>query len=218
MLIRYLGHATFYLVTAAGTRIVTDPYEPGAFGGAFQYAAIPDPADIITISHQHADHNAAKDVPGQAAVFSTPGEYTQREVTLRGLPSYHDATQGAERGPNIVWAIAADGLRVCHLGDLGAPLAAEQIATVGPIDVLFVPVGGTFTLDARGATEVVQLLQPRLAIPMHYRTPKVKLNIDTEESFLREKRNVQRVEGSELHVTTDSLPHATQIVVLKPAL
>lgn len=217
MNIRFLGHATFYLITGNGTRIVTDPYEPGGFGGAIGYGPIPDPADVVTVSHQHADHNDVKSVPGSPVVLSSAGEYTEKGVVFRGLATYHDERRGAERGPNIVWSIETDGMRICHLGDLGATLAAEEVKHLGPIDVLMIPVGGTFTLDARGATEVVNALKPRLAIPMHYRTPKVKLNIAPVDDFLADKRNVQRLDGGEMTVSTDTLPRDTEIVVLKPA-
>jgi L-ascorbate metabolism protein UlaG (beta-lactamase superfamily) len=218
MNLRFLGHATFYITTANGTRIVTDPYEPGGFGGAIGHGPIPDPADVITISHQHADHNDVKSVPGSPIVLSSVGEYTEKGVTFRGLATFHDAKRGAERGGNIVWSIEADGLRLCHLGDLGATLAAEEVGHLGPIDVLLIPVGGTFTLDARGATEVMNALKPRLALPMHYRTPKVKLNIAYVDDFLADKRNVERVKGSDLTVTTGTLPKTTEIIVLEPAL
>ena len=218
MKIQFLGHAAFYIVTANGTRIVTDPYESGAFGGAIGYGPVPEPADVVTVSHQHADHNDAKSVPGHPVVLSAPGERTEKGVTFRGLATFHDTKRGAERGANIVWSIEADGMRICHLGDLGVTSAAEEIKHLGPIDVLLVPVGGTFTIDARGATEVVNALKPRLALPMHYRTPKTRLNIAYVDEFLVDKRNVRRVDGSELVVTTDTLPHETEIVVLKPAL
>jgi L-ascorbate metabolism protein UlaG (beta-lactamase superfamily) len=218
MKITFLGHSAFYLVTVSGTRIITDPYEAGAFGGALGYGPIPEPADVVTISHQHADHNDAKSVVGNPVVLSAPGTYTEKGVTFRGLPTFHDAKQGAERGANLVWAVEADGMRVCHLGDLGVTLAAEEIKRLGPIDVLLIPVGGTFTLDARGATEVAAALKPRLIIPMHYRTPKTKLNIAYVDDFLADKQHVRRLEGSELEVTTDTLPRETEVVVLKAAL
>ncbi len=218
MRIRFLGHSAFALTTADGTRVIMDPYQAGAFGGAIGHAAIPDPADVITISHAHADHNDAKSVPGSAIVLNAPGEFTEHGITFRGIATYHDAKRGAERGPNIVWCVRAEGLQVCHLGDLGTPLAAREVDSAGPIDVLLVPVGGTFTIDARGATEVVKTLTPHLVIPMHYRSPKVKINLDPVEEFLREKRHVRRLEESELEVTTKSLPQETEVVVLRAAL
>jgi L-ascorbate metabolism protein UlaG (beta-lactamase superfamily) len=219
MRIRFLGHAAFLIVTEKGTRIITDPYQPGAFGGAIGHAPIPETADIVTISHQHMDHNDAKNLPGTVTVFDQPGEYEELGVRLKGVSTYHDDRRGQERGPNIAWVIGADGLQVCHLGDLGMALEAEHVTAVGPIDVLIIPVGGTFTIDAAGATRVVEALKPRLVIPMHYRTPKVKLNIDYVDSFLRDKPNVRRVGGSDIEVTPDTLPKVPyEIWVLEPAL
>jgi L-ascorbate metabolism protein UlaG (beta-lactamase superfamily) len=219
MRIRFLGHSAFLIVTAKGTRIITDPYQPGAFGGAIGHAPIPETADIVTISHQHADHNDAKDLPGTVTVFDQPGEYEEAGVRLKGVPTYHDDKRGQERGANIAWVIAADGMHVCHLGDLGMTLEAGHVGAVGPIEVLLIPVGGTFTIDAAGATEVVEALKPRLVIPMHYRTAKTKLNIAYVDDFLRDKRNVRKVGASDIEITPDTLPKVPyEVWVLEPAL
>lgn len=219
MRIRFLGHSAFLIITQKGTRIITDPYQPGAFGGAIGHAPIPETADIVTISHQHADHNDAKDLPGTVTVFDQPGEYDELGVRLRGVSTYHDDKGGRERGANIAWVIAADGLHVCHLGDLGMILEAGHVGAVGPIDVLLIPVGGTFTIDAAGATRVVEALKPRLVIPMHYRTAKTKLNLDYVDNFLRDKKHVRRVGSSDIEVTPDTLPKVPyEIWVLEAAL
>lgn len=218
MKIKFLGHAAFLITTAEGAKIVTDPYEPGGFGGAIAYGRLKEAADFVVISHEHADHNYVKMVPGDPLVIRGPGEQTHRGITFRGLATHHDTSRGAERGDNTVRVIAADDLTVCHLGDLGHALSPEDAIALGSIDVLLVPVGGTFTVDAEGATAVVNRLRPSIAIPMHFRTRKVSFDIAPVDDFLAGKANVRRVEGSEVEVAKDTLPEPTEIVVLRPAL
>lgn len=218
MKIKFLGHAAFLVTTADGIKIVTDPYEPGGFDGAIGYGPLKEPADFAVVSHDHADHNYVKMVPGDPVVVKGPGEQRHGDIVFRALAAYHDTTRGAERGRNIVRVIEADGMTVCHLGDLGHILSPEDATALGTIDVLMVPVGGTFTVDAKGATSVVNRLRPHIAIPMHYRTPKVALDIAPVDDFLAGKSRVRRVSGSEIEVTKDTLPEPTEIVVLEPAL
>jgi len=218
MKIKFLGHAAFLITAADGTKIVTDPYEPGGFGGAIGYGPLKEPADIVVVSHDHADHNYIKMVPGNPTVVRGPGEQTHRGITFRALATHHDASRRAERGENLVRCIVADGLTVCHLGDLGHVLSPEDATAIGAVDVLLVPVGGTFTVDAKGATAVVNRLRPRIAIPMHFLAPKVGFDIAPVDGFLAGKPRVRRVNGSEIEVTKETLPEPTEIVVLEPAL
>lgn len=218
MKIRFLGHAAFLITTADGTRIVTDPYEPGGFGGAIRHGALDEPADIVVVSHDHADHNYVQMVPGNPVVVREPGDQTHRGVTFRSLATFHDDARGAERGPNVVRVMEADGIALCHLGDLGVPLAPEDVAALGLVDVLMVPVGGVFTIDAKGASDVINRLRPRIAIPMHFRTAKVGFDLAPVDDFLRGKPGVRRVDGSEIEITKETLSEPTEIVVLQPAL
>jgi len=218
MKITFLGHAAFLITTADGTKVVTDPYEPGGFGGAIGYGPLREPADVVVVSHEHADHNYVSMVPGRPVVVRGAGEATHRGVRFRSLATYHDPSRGAERGPNTVRVIEADGITVCHLGDLGDQITAADATCLGPIDVLMVPVGGTFTVDAKGATAIVNRLRPRIAIPMHFKTSKTSLNLAPVDGFLAGKRRVRRVDGSDLEVTRDNLPEPTEIVVLQSAL
>jgi len=218
MKVRYLGHAAFLITTADGRKVVTDPYEPGGFGGAIGYGALKEPADFVTVSHEHADHNYIGMVPGNPTVIRQAGEETHGGILFRALMTHHDASRGAERGRNIVRVMEADGISVCHLGDLGHALSPEDATALGALDVLLVPVGGTFTVDAKGATAVVNRLRPRIAIPMHYRTLKVGLDIAPVDGFLAGKSRVTRVDGSEIELDKGTLPEPTEIVVLEPAL
>lgn len=218
MKVKFLGHAAFLITTSDGRRIVTDPYEPGGFGGALGHGRLTEPADFVTVSHQHADHNYVKMVPGKPRVISKAGEESYDGILFRALITHHDMSKGAERGGNIVRVVEADGITLCHLGDLGHTLSPEDSTALGPLDVLMVPVGGTFTIDARGATAVINRLRPCIAIPMHYRTPKVSLNLAPVDDFLAGKSRVRRIEGSELDLEKGSLPEPIEIVVLQPAL
>lgn len=218
MKIKYLGHAAFLITTADGRKIVTDPYEPGGFGGAIGYGALEEAADFVTVSHEHADHNYVEMVPGNPTVISRAAEERHNGILFRALRTHHDASRGAERGANVVRVIEADGISVCHLGDLGHTLSPEDATALGALDILLVPVGGTFTVDAKGATAVVNRLRPCIAIPMHFRTPKVTLDIAPVDGFLAGKPRVRRIEGSEIDLDKGSLPEPTEIVVLAPAL
>jgi L-ascorbate metabolism protein UlaG (beta-lactamase superfamily) len=218
MKIRFLGHAAFLITTAGGAKIVTDPYEPGGFGGAIGYGPLTEPADVVVVSHDHADHNYVDMVPGKPAIVRGTKDQSVRGVAFRAVATHHDAAGGRERGENVVWMMEADDLRLCHLGDLGHTLTADQVAALGSVDVLMVPVGGTFTVDAEGATEVVNAVKPHIAIPMHYQTPKLGFHLASVDEFLAGKARVRRVGGPEIELTRETLPEPTEIVVLESAL
>lgn len=218
MNIKFLGHAAFLITSEAGVRIVTDPYEPGGYNGAVGYDPITEAAAVVTISHEHADHNFARGVPGNPSVVRGLGHHQAAGISFLGVASYHDRIQGRARGSNTIFVFEADDLRVCHLGDLGHVLTVEQVAQVGPVDVLLLPVGGEATINARAATEVAGQLRARLIIPMHFKTPKIRFPFAPVDDFLRGKENVRRPGGSEIAVTKGNLPSEPQIVVLEPAL
>ncbi|HUT75567.1 MAG TPA: MBL fold metallo-hydrolase [Armatimonadota bacterium] len=218
MTIRYLGHASFLVAAADGANIVFDPYQPGAFNGAIGYGRMSEPAAVVAISHDHADHNFAAGVPGSPQVIRTPGAHWAGSVRLRGIAAKHDASNGEARGDNVVFCAEIDGVRLCHLGDLGHELSDAQVTEIGPVEVLLCPVGGTFTIDCEGATRVMQALRPRITIPMHFKTPKANLPIAPVDDFLRGKHNVRREGGSEITVTPETLPPEPLLIVLEPAL
>ena len=134
-----------------------------------------------------------------------------------GCSSWHDAVGGAQRGPNTVFVFSVDGVKFCHLGDLGHRLSSEQISQIGSVDILFVPVGGNYTIDAKTATEVCSDLKPKVIIPMHYKTPKANLPIASVEDFLQAKENVKRLNSSIFQFKPSDLPTASQIIVIDPA-
>lgn len=209
MKIRWIGHAAFYIETSGGVRIRTDPYDASVGLPLSQLEA-----DAVTVSHEHFDHNAVGTVPGRPEIVKGPRPITVKAITFRPTPSFHDDTQGSERGRNTIYSFEADGVRVAHLGDLGQLPTPAQISEIGPVDVLFVPVGAVYTLDAAGATEAVRLIGPRIGVPMHYKIPGLTIGIAALDPFLEGKDAVERL--SELEVTPEVLGEPTRIVVLEP--
>lgn len=182
--ITYLGHSSFKLKGKTAT-LVTDPYD--------KYIGFKFPtteANIVTISHNHDDHNKVEAVTGVKKVINGPGEYEVMDVSILGFGAYHDAKKGEERGVNTIYVIEMDGLRLCHLGDLGHALSDELVENLGDIDILMIPVGGTYTIDAKEAVSVVQAIEPSIVIPMHYNvsglSQEVFAKLTPVEDFLKE--------------------------------
>ena len=215
MKIKWLGHASFLITSDNGTRLITDPY---TVKENLTYGEIKESADIVTVSHEHADHNNVAAVQGNPKVVKGAVTDEIKGVKLKGVPAYHDDARGERRGTNVMFCFEVDGLRVCHLGDLGHPLSGEQVAEIGEVDILLIPVGGFYTIDAKVATEVCDRLKPRVIIPMHFKNEKCALPIVGVGEFLRGKKDVSQLDTSEVEFRAEQLPTGTQIVVLKPAL
>ena len=213
MKIKWLGHASFVITSEAGTRIITDPY---ATKEDLRYGEISESADIVTVSHEHTDHNNVAAVGGKPEVVR--GSAKVKGIEFRGIPSYHDEAGGSKRGKNTIICFEVDGIRVCHLGDLGHQLSDKQASELGRIDILLIPVGGYYTIDAKVATQVCNQLKPRVIIPMHYRTDKCTFPIAVVDEFLKGKEAVNRLDASEANFKSEELPARTQIIVLKSAL
>lgn len=218
MNITYNGHASFKLrgKTAA---CVTDP-----FSSDIGFSMPRVSADIVTVSHDHRDHNDTGSVSGTARrdepfVIKAPGEYEVLGVSVFGLPTFHDAKEGSERGKNTIFVIHVDGVSITHLGDLGHGLSNKQVEEIGEVDVLLVPVGGFYTIGPRKAVEVISQLQPSLVIPMHYRTKKhddkTFGKLSKISDFLKEGGYDQAQTTDKLSVSKSSLPEEMEVVVLK---
>jgi len=218
MHIKWCGHASFLITSASGTKILTDPYEPGGYDGALSYGSIPDEIDIAVVSHDHPDHNYIEGLKGHPQVVKGAGSHTVSDIAFKGISTYHDTSHGKERGESTIFCFTVDGVWLCHLGDLGHPLSAEAVAEIGDVDVLMIPVGGFYTIDATVATEVMNTLHPRLTIPMHFKTEKCDFPITTVDDFIANKTNVKRLDTSEIEVTTATLPSSTEIDLLTFAL
>ena len=216
MKIKFLGHATFIITSNKGVKIITDPYavEPGFL----EYGEITESADVVTVSHGHSDHSNVAGVKGNPEVVNRAGRSEAGGIESRGIASSHDDEGGSLRGDNLVFCFKVDGVRVCHLGDLGHRLDDKQLKEIGRVDVLLVPVGGKYTIDAKVAAEVCNQIKPRVTIPMHYKTAKGIPGISGVEEFLSGKANVSRPDSSQAEFKPGELPATGQIIVLKPAL
>jgi L-ascorbate metabolism protein UlaG (beta-lactamase superfamily) len=208
MEITWYGHACFRL-SDRGVVVVTDP-----FAEHLAYARPRIRADVVTISHQHPGHSNRIGFRGGPRFFDGPGEYEVRGVFVTGIATYHDSRSGSSRGRNTVFLFEFDGLTVCHLGDLGHVPTQSQVEALSDVDVLLIPVGGLHTIDASKATEVISLIEPRLVIPMHYKTPREKARLHTAGRFLKEMGLAPMSPLPELRITKSSLPDETQVILL----
>lgn len=217
--IKWLGHAAFLITSGSGVRIITDPYQSGAYGGQIGYGEIPDQADIVTVSHDHGDHNYAQGIAGSPEIIKEPGTYQVRGITFKGLATFHDAVEGKERGKNIIFVMGIDGLGICHLGDLGHLLSAHEIRELGRVDILLAPVGGRpATLEPWEITQLAEQINPRIIIPMHFKTEKIGFPFRPLDDFLAGKERIKRLNTTEVAITSETLPAEPEIMVLQFAL
>lgn len=214
MKIKYLGHSSFLLTESTGTAIVTDPYD-----GAIGYEMPKVSADAVTVSHGHYDHNNVKAVGGNPVILSHEQGYELPGVVINSVKSCHDDMGGSLRGENVIFKFRMDGLDVCHLGDLGEECSAELIEAILPVNVLLIPVGGNYTIDAKTAKEYVDRIMPDVVIPMHYRTKGCLIDIDKVDEFvsLMEDDGVECEEtGEEIELTRDDVDgETTKVYVMR---
>jgi L-ascorbate metabolism protein UlaG (beta-lactamase superfamily) len=210
--IKWFGHSCFELKSRNLT-LITDP---------FKGIGIPEPiatADIVLCSHSHQDHNNAKPVlskDGQLLEGSA-GSKQIKGITIKGVESFHDDMDGSKRGKNTIYTFKLDDISFCHLGDLGHKLSPSTIKQIGTVDVLFIPVGGYFTIGPETATEVCKQLNPRIIIPMHYRMPELSPTFNllkTVDDFLDEKENIEKKNKDKLSLEESDLPKEQRIVIL----
>lgn len=213
MKITHIGHACFFL-EAQSARVVTDPFADNV---PYRFPAVA--ADVVTVSHEHHDHNAVERVSGPASAVRGPGAHRVAGVEIVGVASAHDDAGGAKRRQNTIFRFSLDTIPFAHLGDLGVPLDAEQVKAVQGVAVLFVPIGGTYTIDAREAAGIVHHLPDvRLVFPMHYRTEQVAdWPIAPVDDFLRTMDNVRHIGSSSVALTRETLPEALEVWVLDHA-
>jgi len=213
MEIAWLGHSSFRIKGKSGT-VITDPYED-SIGLKFPRNLT---ADIVTVSHAHSDHNHTTAVKGDFTTFSAPGEYEIGGISLVGVATYHDAKKGQERGKNTAFVIEQEKIRLFHSGDLGHTLSREQLNIVGPIDILFLPVGGIYTIGPQEAVEVINQLEPTVIIPMHYHMPGLAdtfAKLAPVDDFLK-ALGVKSQPQPKYTVTHDQLPEEQTVIILEP--
>lgn len=196
-------------------KLVVDPY-----GEATGLSLPTMEADVVLVTHEHEDHNNKKAVKGEPFVVSNPGEYEVKGVFIQGIPSFHDDVQGKERGSNTIYTIEGEGIRVCHMGDFGQKeLTPQQLEAIGDVDILFIPVGGVYTINGKEAQKVISQLEPKIVVPMHYALPKLKYKLNSVDDFLH-TMGAKKIESQEkLMVKEKDLAaerEETEIVVLSP--
>ena len=178
MKITWLGHSSFLVEDSNSIKLLTDPFD-----SSIGYSVYKGNADIITISHHHFDHDYIKTVKGNPTICDKVGNFNYCDISINGIPAFHDKMKGSKRGENTIYIWEMDDFRLCHLGDLGHTLVAEDIDKIGKIDVLFIPVGGNFTLDGFEASNVAKAIGSHIVIPMHYKTPLLSFPLAGVERF-----------------------------------
>ena len=206
--ISWLGHSCFKIKGSHAT-VITDPYSP-----SLGYSLGKPTARIVTVSHQHPGHSYVQGVGGEPRVITGPGEYEISGILIIGIATFHDAERGEKRGRNTIYLMEVDEVSVCHLGDLGHVLTAEQAEELGNVDILLLPVGGVSTINAPAAAEVVRRLEPKVVIPMHYKTQALSWELEPVGRFLKEIGVKEVNSRPKLSFTRTSLPATTQIFLL----
>ncbi|RLC39242.1 MBL fold metallo-hydrolase [Candidatus Falkowbacteria bacterium] len=213
MIITWIGHSCFKIQNKTGPdgiTVVTDPFDKkiGLKPPSFE-------ADIVTVSHGHDDHNNIKALRGKPFIITSAGEYDTKGVSIQGIESFHDEKGGKERGLNIIYRIEVDDISIAHLGDIGHILDNKQLDVLAGTDILLIPVGGKYTIDAKKAAEIVSQIEPRIVIPMHYKVPGLKIDIDGVDKFIKEI-GLKPTEEEKLKITKKDLPQEDmELVVFK---
>lgn len=214
MEITYIAHSCFK-IKGKDLTLIIDPYDPNSTGQKFVKVS----ADVVLLSHFHDDHSYVDGIGDYELLIDSPGQYEKNGVFINGYKTYHDNKQGEERGKNTVYVIEIDDITIMHLGDLGHELSKETIEKIPDIDVLLIPVGGVYTIDAETAVKVISSIEPGFVIPMHYQTPTLKLpeKLDGVEKFLDEMGadDVERVDT--FKTSKSSIPEDdTEVVIINP--
>lgn len=213
MKVQWLGHSCFKLEESTGTTIITDPYH------SYVGYNMPSVAcDAVTVSHNHEDHNNLGAIYGESIVLNTQGIFEVKGVHIRSLLTDHDKEEGSLRGKNLVFQYRMDGVEVCHLGDIGEECNAMLAEALVPTNVLLIPVGGNYTINAEEAMDYVNKLMPDIVIPMHFRTKDCELDIDRVDDFLDyfDKDDIVTVEGDTVEFDRyDFDGESTKVIVFK---
>jgi L-ascorbate metabolism protein UlaG (beta-lactamase superfamily) len=206
----WLGHSCVRLRTR-DTVVIQDPFDRSLGYNLGHWSA-----DVVTVSHDHPGHNNVAAVQGKRKVLTGPGEYDIAQVPIRGIGTYHDKQKGQERGRNTAFVTEMDDVKVCHLGDLGEPPSPDLVKAIGTVDVLLVPVGGSTTIDAQGALETINLLEPKIIVPIHYKTPVLqRQDLAGVDVFLHRMGVTNVTPVPRLSVSISSLPSEPQVVLLE---
>lgn len=215
MNIQYYGHSCFKITTKPAGRgqedvnIFLDPFDK-----SIGLRPPQGQADMVLVTHDHADHNNVSALKGDPSVVNIPGEYSVKGVNIIGLSSFHDAVEGAERGANTIYVLESEDLKICHLGDLGGDLSGKQLEEIDGVDVLMIPIGGKYTLDYKKAAELIKKIEPAIVIPMHYKINGSTLDVDDEKKFCNEMGNCPKEKVSKLNLKKKDLEGKSMEIVL----
>lgn len=225
MQIQYFGHSCFFIKSDKGLRFIIDPYS-----SSIPHNFPETTADIVIISHEHKDHNDYRRILGDPKIvkrtsnFPTEYEFNfpqiQESIIIKGLPCFHDKPSRSKRAPNTIFSWVLDGLNLCFLGDLGHLLSPEQIKSLTPVDILFIPVGGKTTINTSEAVLTITELQPKVVFPMHYKTPQTEsldLAEQTLDDFIKQiSFDLEKTNSSKTEINKINLPINTKVVILEP--
>jgi L-ascorbate metabolism protein UlaG (beta-lactamase superfamily) len=215
MQIQYYGQSCFKITTKPAGRATDDVtvfFDP--FSKEIGLRPPQGQADIVFVSHDHFDHNNVSAIKGDPVVIDTPGEYAVKGINVIGIDSFHDDQGGTLRGHSTIFILEAEELKICHLGDLGCELTGKQLEEIDGVDVLFIPVGGNYTIDGKKAAELVHKIEPGLVIPMHYKLPGTTEKIDDEKKFCTEMGNCPKEKITKLNVKKKDLEEKSTEIVL----
>jgi L-ascorbate metabolism protein UlaG (beta-lactamase superfamily) len=222
MKIFWHGHACFQIITrkrksAQGNKKISIIIDPFSEDIGLRLPKLE--ADILLITHDHSDHNNIEAVSGKPFLITGPGEYEIKDIFIRGISAYHDESKGKERGQVTIYTIRAEGITLCHLGDLGQKeLTEEQVERIGDVDILMIPIGGKYTISAKESFKIMSQIEPKITIPMHYKIPKLKISLSGLDNFL-EVLGLKSIRSeTKLSITKKDLPkeEEAKIIVLKP--
>lgn len=217
MKITWHGQALFQITTSQSknsqVKLVIDPFDKSV---GLRVPRIE--ADILLVTHQHYDHNNIKSVTGNPFLIEGPGEYEAKSIFVQGVHSFHDDSQGKERGQNTIYVIGSEDIKICHLGDLGQDeLTEEQVEKIGDIDILMIPVGGKYTIPAEKASKIMSQLEPKITIPMHYALPNLKIKLDPLSKFLKAFGIKSLAPIKKLSIKKRDIPtEEAKIIILEP--
>ncbi|HOQ00642.1 MAG TPA: MBL fold metallo-hydrolase [Acetivibrio clariflavus] len=209
MKIKWFGHSCFLITSDKGVKIVTDPFDD-----TVGYKIPEIETDIVSTSHDHYDHNNVNIFGGSPVLVKGTGKINIKGIDITGVKTFHDEEGGRKRGLNTVFKFKVDELDVCHLGDLGHVLTDAQLKELGKVDILLIPVGGTFTIDHIAAVEVMNSLKPQVTIPMHYKTEDLTFPLLGVEEFLGLVGDYKKIDGCEIEINKDNIGDLPKVVVL----
>ncbi|MBU1062633.1 MBL fold metallo-hydrolase [Patescibacteria group bacterium] len=211
MYITYIGHSCFKIQDKAGSdgvTIITDPFDKTV---GFKMPS--GQADIVLVSHQHSDHNNTDAISGNPFIITNAGEYEIKDVSIEGVDTFHDNSSGKERGDNIAYKINIEGINIVHLGDLGHSLDSKQLEKLSGADILLIPVGGNYTIDAKKAVEVISQIEPRIVIPMHYKVGASTVEVAGVDKFIKEL-GIEPAYEDKLKISKKELPQEDMELVI----